>query len=489
LSDTVLQESVEAPRSRAEIIASSRALLEGCVEIGICHLSPLIRDRFSTLSISALGVNLPRLSLALRSLGEGVALGRDARADERAWLVAAARAYALCNALENADQQARVDLIGTHRTRYEDAGVIELTGVGAYRWQTMSGYAGLPLFFWEQSARRWHSWSEARPFSGAGGFDAQTRFTQEMPWSGLASPAQASRSRFKLLNARHNYQDRLSGSPQARALVLGPAEPQRLDFSPYAFRDWEALRAYAVSTLTCGLEERDALRELVVVYPHQWGERFFDEIAQVFNWTIADESGRQLPLSLPFDKEDAESIKILESLDQHAPPVEGVLARIIITNGRLALQPITLFHAPSKERTRLLHLNLEASPVKASAHTPHTEKHAPEASSDVGVQLDEPAYNWPGGLSTENSLASRIELLAAELQCLAERGVGAGYTDASRFEREAQALRTTELHTLADSLDALSRAGGKSLASGILRNFYLLHLCLNVIEQSSVTAG
>ncbi len=480
-----------APRGRAEIIAAAGTLLEACIEVGVSHLSPMTRDRFSTLSISALGVDLPRLSLALRGLGEGIALAlaRDARADERAWLHAAARTYALCRALEHGGAASGTELTGAHRTRYEEVGALELTGVGAERWQTLSGYAGLTLLFWEQTTRRWYSWSEARPVRGAGGFDPQARFLQEMPWSGLASPAQASESRFKLLDAKRNYQGRLSGSPQTRALLLGPSEPQRLDFAQCSFRDWESLHAYAVSTLACGLEERQPLRDLVVVRPHSWGARFFDEVAQAFNWQVVDESGRQLHLRLPFDKETERAIKILGGLDRESPPFEAALARLAVRNGELTLRPVTLFYVPSPGLPRLLHLGLETravqTPEKATLPAGETE----HSSLDDEVYPEDQPSGWPSTPSPENSLASRIEFLAGELQSLAERGVGSGRLDLSRFEEEAQALRSNELHTLAECLQTLSRAGGKSVPGSILRAFYLLQLCLDGIERSRLTSA
>ncbi|HEV2863313.1 MAG TPA: hypothetical protein VGX48_20025 [Pyrinomonadaceae bacterium] len=480
-----LRESGGAPRSRAEVVAAARTLLESCVEVGISHLSPMTRGRFSTLSVSALGVDLPRLSLALRGLGEGVALAlaRDARADERAWLLAAARAYALCRALENGGASPGVGLTGVHRTRYEEVGALELTGVGAERWQTLSGYAGLTLHFWEQATRRWYSWSEARP---GGGFDPQARFLQEMPWAGLASPAQASESRFKLMHARRNHQGRLSGSPQTRAVLLGPSEPHRLDFAQSSFRDWEALRAYAVTTLACGLEERQPQRDLAVVRPHRWGARTFDEVAQVFDWQVADEGGRQLPLRLPFDKENERAVKILEGFDRQSPPVEAVLARLSVRNGELALRPVTLFGAQSPALPRLLHLSLETR----AAQTPERATAEPDRSSfDDDVYPEDQPSGWPGAPPAGHSLASRIEALAGELQSLAERGTASGRVDPSAFEAEAQSLRSSELVTLADCLRALSLADRKSVPGGVLRAFYLLHLCLDSIERSRLTAA
>lgn len=478
------RETGEAPRGRAEVVAAAETLLEACVEIGVSHLSPMTRDRFGTLSISALGVDLPRLSLALRGLGEGVALAlaRDARADERAWLLAAARAYALCRALERAGESPSPALTGAHRTRYEEAGALELTGVGAERWQTMSGYVGLTVLFWEQATRRWYSWSEARPALGAGGFDPRARFLQEMPWPGLSSPAQASQSRFKLMHARRNFQGRLSGSARTRALLLGESEPHTLDFAHCSFRDWEALRAYAVSTLACGLEERQPLRDLVVVRPHRWGLRYFDEVAQVFNWHVVDEGGRQLPLRLPFDKENERAIEILEGFDPVSPPIEAVLARLSVRDGGIALRPVTLFGARSGGAERLLHLGLEVRAGQTPESPARREGEPDRPSLDDEALPEDRLSDWPGDSTPDNSLAARIALLAGELQSLAERGVGAGRLDLSGFEAESRALRSAELHTLADALRSLSRAGGRDVPGGVLRVYYLLHLCLDAVD-------
>ncbi len=483
---TPSRETGEAPRSRAEVVAAATTLLEACVEIGISHLSPMTRDRFGTLSISALGVDLPRLSLALRGLGEGVALAlaRDARADERAWLLSAARTYALCRALERAGAAPSPELTGAHRTRYEEVGALELTGVGAERWQTMSGYVGLTVLFWEQTTRRWYSWSEARPALGARGFDPQSRFLQEMPWPGLSSPAQASASRFKLMHARRNYQGRLSGSAQTRALLLGEAEPDKLDFAQCSFGDWETLRAYAVSTLACGLEERQPFRDLVVLRPQRWGLRYFDEVAQVFNWHVVDEGGRQLPLRLPFDKDNERAIKILEAFDPQSPPIEAVLARISVRNGGLSLRPVTLFCARSGGTARLLHLGLELRAGQANEASARSASEPERANSDDELQPEDRLSDWPGDASPDSPLGSRIAFLAGELQSLAERGVGAGRLDLSRFEAESRALRSAELHTLAEALESLSRAGGRDVPGVVLRVYYLLHLCLDVIGLS-----
>jgi hypothetical protein len=266
--------------------------------------------------------------------------------------------------------------------------------------------------------------------------------------------------------------------------LLGEAEPDKLDFAQCSFGDWEALRAYAVSTLACGLEERQPLRDLVVLRPRRWGLRYFDEVAQVFNWHVVDEGGRQLPLRLPFDKEHERAIEILEGFDPQSPPIEAVLARISVRNGGLALRPVTLFCARSCGTARLLHLGLESRAGQTPEASARRAVEPDRSGSDDELQPEDQLSDWPGDASPDSPLAARIAFIAGELQSVAERGVGAGRLDLSSFEAESRALRSAELHTLAGALQALARAGGRDVPGGVLRACYLLHLCLDVIGLS-----
>ncbi|MBL8152382.1 MAG: SWIM zinc finger family protein, partial [Blastocatellia bacterium] len=80
----LLKASAQTPRSRNEVIASAKILIEKSIEIGICNLSEIKQERFATLAVSATGVNLPRLSAEVRVIGEqiGLALAKDAKADQ-----------------------------------------------------------------------------------------------------------------------------------------------------------------------------------------------------------------------------------------------------------------------------------------------------------------------------------------------------------------------------------------------------------------------
>jgi hypothetical protein len=130
-----------APRTPKEILASAQAVLEGAVTVGLSHLSPAVVERLLTLAVSALAANLPRVSLALRSVSDEVRaiLQREARADESRLLLSAASLYALIEASSRCDDATAATLAGVARRQYVEVPEIELLGVGAYPWKSRFG--------------------------------------------------------------------------------------------------------------------------------------------------------------------------------------------------------------------------------------------------------------------------------------------------------------------------------------------------------------
>ncbi len=96
-----LIEITGAPRTNAELLASTQSVIEDAVTVGLSHLSPNVADRLLTLSVSSQGANLPRVSLALKALSDEVQslCKRDAQADEARLFLSLARVYALSDAI------------------------------------------------------------------------------------------------------------------------------------------------------------------------------------------------------------------------------------------------------------------------------------------------------------------------------------------------------------------------------------------------------
>ncbi|MBI4748572.1 MAG: SWIM zinc finger family protein [Acidobacteria bacterium] len=472
-----LKESNETPRSRADILNAAQKLLEEIVAIGLCHLTETTQQRLATLAISATGVNLPRLALGLRTLSSevGLQLQRNARADLHRFFLILARTHALCRALTHTDNHhSRSDLIGQHRTVYHEAGTLDLIGVGAYAWETPSGYAGLTVLFWENSTRQWHTWSEARPVFQGVGFDPQARYLQEGPWSGMLNPAQVSQHRFALFRSRRNPQFRLSGSSQSRAFLKKMTSPRELQFGSMLFSNWNQLRAYATTIWPMGLAEPNPNAGFVVVQPASWGQRWFDETEQALFWELFDDTGDEIPLMVPYRKLDQPRINQLEALSPAMDAIWGVVARLELHRSQLVLAPVSLLRMPDGDAPTVINLGLTETTSQPISNLP---KKQPGSVIESEVETEvEPGIEIADDV--QSPISGWLQSLTDTLQSMAESGGATLLVShqtaltslAKHFENIGMTAVTTTIRPLLDT--SSTRPGA------MLHARYVCQLCL-----------
>jgi hypothetical protein len=401
-----LEASAGAPRTREALLASVGAVLRELVVLGLSRLSRATEQRLRTLAVSAHGVDLPRLEKLLRALADETALSlaRDAQAATAGLLATASRVEALRVALAHP----KPALVGVHRTTYEKVGQIELIGLGTRQWRTRSGYAGLTVYFWDRSANNWATWTEARLLT-TGGFDPAARYHQDGPWAGVTSPAEASRSGLRLLDAFRNRVGRLSGRSATRALVLQASDPRQVPGTDH----WGVLAERAAGLFGGGFQDRSEQDEVVLLRPSDWGPAEFDEVRQELTRPVFDAAGRALALVLAHTPETASAVTALE---QHDPAkTSGLLGILRLQAGRLAVEPIALF-----QQKGVFSLTLDAGTQPLSV-----------AGRSVGAQeAEEPDAEGEEAEAATPS-ATRLGLLLssleAELEALAEGGVTAAH--------------------------------------------------------------
>lgn len=382
-----------APRTRDQVVAAAQSLLFEAVSTGLSHLSTSTRDRLRTLSISATGVQLPRLALSLRGLAEetDLLLRRDGQADEGRLFISAARSFALTSALAAAGSAAKAALVGQSRSRYAPVGNLELAGVAAYPWQTRSGYEGLTLLFWDTTTRRWCSWSDSRPGGRDGAFSAVARYRQDLPWQGAGTAWRMSRARFRLLDALRNDHGRLSGSARTQALVTGDVEPASLDFGDRAFEEWRKLRRHFASILPAGLSQPDPLDAVVVVRPSGWGRRRFLSAEQAIVWELHDTLGDTLVIRLPYDTVNRAAIDDLEKTDPAAVGLRAVVGRLELSGGVMVLRPFTFLRSDGAADLRQQNLGLDgvtSVPTVAAAKPTGSEPVLAASPADEAMAAD-----------------------------------------------------------------------------------------------------
>ena len=462
---TILRSAAGAPRTRDQVLQSARSLLEEMVGVGIAHLSGTVRDRLETLAVSCVGVNLPRLSLAMKALADEVVLvlTRDARADDVRMFATMARTYALCSALVAAGESGSPALIGRHRGRYDQTGNLELNGVGAYAWRTQSGYHGLTVLFWDSKGRRWCSWSDSRPVGRDPSFNPLARYEQGLPWAGALSARRMSRMRFNLIGASRNDDNRLSASEQTQAVCVGDADPATIDFGDRIFTDWASLHRHLAAITPVGLEDHDPLERVVIVRPAAWGARVFLDAEQTLVWPLLDQNSQSLLLAMPFDEINQKAIEALEQIDPALETPRGVVGRVTFSEGRPRLWPYALIWDREPADARIQNLNLDAS---AGAPKPRPTRavaadNAEEVPDVAGGSLEGVFHQWGG--------------IEEDLQHLAESGAR-GMTPRMHFRLSTISARFRDrgFEPLAQCFD--QRRFSSSPAAFVLRMKYICML-------------
>jgi hypothetical protein len=346
------------PLHREDVLRAATALLEEMLAAGLARLSPAIVERLDALAISAQTAEWHRLGLLLQRLATQASdwLLRRPQADLGLLFSDMATAYALTHALGgNAPQ-----LAGTSRENYAEVGSLDLVGVTAWPWRTASGYEGLTMLMWDPANATWATWTDARPRAFQGGFSAVSRFTQPGPWEGAASPAQLSRSRFRLLQARRNRWGRLSASTKCKALVTGTSSATAITCK--AHDEWPALATTLAQSATLGLRERDPRAAYQIIAPASWERHPFDPVQQSLTWLLRDNGGHAIELRLAFDDLSRPAIQLLEKLSDDDFKGAKLLGRCLLNHGRVQIHPIALITA---EKITSIFLSDAPAPAKA----------------------------------------------------------------------------------------------------------------------------
>jgi len=329
--------------SRQRLRRSATGLFEECVELGLSHLSPSIQERFSTLAVWAQGAEYYRLALLLRRIADHVEalLERAGDADEHRLFDEITIAAGLVMALENAARSGRspVHLTGRARSRYDDAGNLELIGLGASAWRSKSGYVGLTMLFWSPADKAFFSCSDARPELQRG-FDPVARYRAPGPWAGLGAPAIASGKALWLHGAQINAQGRISASENTSANVL-PCPDIRDRLSPHD--DWAALAESQGRSRRSLLAEPDPMADWAVLAPAQFGTPRFDLARQVLCWPILDRASQRIEVELAYSKLADHAIKRIEqSYREGIEDGTWIVARLYERAGCLVADPLSL---------------------------------------------------------------------------------------------------------------------------------------------------
>lgn len=497
------------PPRRGPVLQALQALLQDCLSLGLLHLSDSTCQYFASLAVSATGLDLPRLALLLRSIGDeiGLALKRHAASDPAKLLAMMAEANALAEALAQveaqdetplpaaaptaAQQSQRLALQGEHRSQYVEVGSLELAGVGAYQWEAQSGHRGLTLIFWDSQAQRFCTWSDARPGFQSGGFSPARVYRGAGPWQ-TASPAELSKSRLQLVNAKRNVQGRLSGSKHSQGLVRGPTCLATLDFGKRQFGDWRSLRRYVASTLPLGLAQPNPLDRLVVLQPRGWGDRQFDALSQTLEWTLFDVENATIPLRVPYGGLEQRRMAYLEAMEPTTARVGAIVAQAQLDASGLWIYPLSLLCHRPLSQPAVVNLSFVDAALKARPALQTSPSPVAQPTLDPIARPLQPEQ-W----LSASPLHPPLQQLLQQLQSVAEQGHQRWSGEQQRFlELQVQQWQARGVLPLALGcravLDCQSHDPDRwhgDRAAALLRLHYLAQLTQDSLIQLEVAHG
>ena len=420
--------SASLHESRVRLCEAVRTLTTECVALGLAHLSPGIQERYATLAVWAQGAQVYRLALLLRRIADHVdmLLERAGGADEFRLLNDLAMAHALVSALESAERNgaAPAALIGRARNDYEDAGQLELLGLGASAWRSASGFVGLTLIFWSPADRRFYSYSDARPEVQR--FDPVARYKAAGPWGGLGAPALATGRRVVLTGAQTSAAGRISASEKTMATVM-PRDPAQFIARLEPRSNWAELARERAEARRSLLAEPHPMRDWVVLRPTRFGRARFDPSRQALSWPLLDAEGATLTAELAYDTYTAPAIERLERTESDTVP-DGTLVVARLTGGASSFTaaPLSLIPAHARDREEAVDaLYFDPAPKTGIADRLLSKIRRREAESGVAPVLPstvppllidlrqwllgqaERGVAWDAAIRTRNELNSR----------------------------------------------------------------------------------
>ena len=351
--------------------------LQNQICTGLSRQSPEVPESLERLAVITHRAGLPELESGLREAAAYYQqyFSRSAAFSCEALFKKILILYQKAQELMNAGNQEEIRaLAGTFRDTYEAVGRLHLACMGGRSFKSKNGYEGEIYYFLETGKKEWYTWTDARPVFYEGNRRRPPAGAENAPapWGLNCSREQMQKIEFDLQNAKAASGGRLSVSQETRGEITGVRSIDSEQINSMIVWNYETLlkncyghgmresdTEYEAEGQTEGTERAAGRRErLALVGAVRWGETSFDTVSQRFSWSMYDEAGRTLYLSLKYTKDERLTISLLERLEQRIRKrTQGNIVFFgsiyMDENSRLCLYPIEFFlrEEPSKENS------------------------------------------------------------------------------------------------------------------------------------------
>jgi hypothetical protein len=345
----------------APLLGAMRDALCRTYAQGFALPSRALEERLMLLAISGRAEAMPRLSSSLRRIAEGLEQRRSRNVNHDAveLLREIAFAHALVHALSQSQDGARLRrLAGVVRAEYEPIGDVDLTGLGATLFETLSGAVGVTGHFVAPATGRLFSATLARSTTHDTRFDPRAAYRTQSVWGHTLT--RLSSATFRLCGAQASTTGRLSLSQTSRAEAIQPFVPSRETITAWAqdpngplaglaFMSWPGLADHLARCFAPSLDTPPLSARLVVLLPSRIAPVAFDDLTQRMRWPLMDFTGAWISLTLDYNEEGrglgAGRIAALEAAigDGSNKRPFAIVAIARPEGGHITLEPIGLW--------------------------------------------------------------------------------------------------------------------------------------------------
>lgn len=322
------------------------------ISTGLSRQSSETPEELERLAVICHRAGLPALESGLREiLGEYQQyFARSAAFRQEELLRKLLGLYERAKSLVEAKDQERIrSLAGTFRDTYETTGKLWLVGMGGRSFSSKTGYEGEIYYFLEKKQKRWYTWTDARPVYYEGTGRRPPARSGQAPWGLPCSREQMQETELELTGAKAAPGGRLSASQETKGEIIRERDMEDEDIRQMIVWDYETLLSgYFSPTGTDGNLAQARQERLALVGAVRWGETDFDMVRQRFSWSLYDQKGRKIFISLKYTKEERLMVNLLERLERRLRDKEpGAIlffgSVYMDEQGRLCLYPIEFY--------------------------------------------------------------------------------------------------------------------------------------------------
>jgi len=364
LEESQQKESPISPEQVKDTAAQIKAYLEELMATGLSRISSDVIDSLERFAIISHNAGLADFERSFRTLGTLYQsyLKRQASFQAADLMKKLTKLYQKAVTLLDAEDISTLTReTGEFQAEYLPAGDLELIGITMEHFKDAAGYEGDTVYFLETGSNQWYTYTVARPVF----YDQKKKWGRaqksEAPWGLTCSLENLILLKIRLSNAKCDARRRLSSSKETKGEILSNSRPDPEAVPGWYYEDFRKLFSEQITgqmPLPANFVSQDQKdtqpepeksawgRDLVFIRPAFCEKAVFSDTGQSLSMSLYDRKKREIILELAYSKEDAESIRYLEKIQEDKPPC--FIGKIYLRDGRIRLLPLDVWSYSSE---------------------------------------------------------------------------------------------------------------------------------------------